>query len=872
MKPKTYLLIIAALCFSLWSLAEDVHAVCASTDPNHGNYGNCQEFRIYQTTGQNLSYNQTFFNVTYKAGGANNFSDFSWTWLNETSGLHQNMSHMLLDNRSFNGSYAEGFIRPPLLINGTSARVFLYTNFTGAIDKSNPDATMLFGDDYRAMNFSGKWNTTAPLNYTAYSSNSTMTMKALALSGDYLQSLIPSAASGQNHTWEMAFLLAGITDTAYLIRKNVTGGTFNNGEWFSSNVQTDGYFHYIYRTTAGSMSADINTTVRATSTDRWRWVHEKNGTNQVTFKIIKNETLAYSALKTDVFNTILYESYFAWSGDDVYVPYVYTRTWLPSEPTLTEYNPIQNGINATVLNGNGSVINAWNLTATNGTTTLTISGNASNREINYTELPQGNVNITVNATYFDSETQNFQVNSTMGVINATFTLYRLQEFHANTSGGVAINSFSIFFTNASGSFSQTTTNGTILTSLRKLGSILTNLTITSSGFGTTTDQITFNTSSTINKTYTLQTAGITIRAFDEQATTTQLQFNATIANSTQSFSYTNQSVLSLVWNTTATGSVTITIVDFVGDYNSRRYFTTVDSGTFFNLSAYLLKVGFGQLVRFTVQDQQGNKLSGVLCSAQSLINGVYTTVAQAQTDSTGICTLYVSPTDSYQFVFSLTGFDTVTQILTPSSTDYTITMGDPSEINFDTALSDVNYAMLPTLNRINQSNGTTINFSVFSIANNLAYFSLNLSINGTSIFFQNVTTSLPGGTIVGLIDTSGYPYGTLINAYGTFRKTNSSEFQVNRTYIVSDLSYEETTVAGALDHMALSSTGCGTICKLVIVVATLVVFGGGTVYLAGPKPGLFVGLVIIAAYTFKGYIAHAIGFTISAAIIGLLLV
>ena len=520
------------------------------------------------------------------------------------------------------------------------------------------------------------------------------------------------------------------------------------------------------------------------------------------------------------------------------------------------FGSVTDAVNITAINANGTILERFNLFATNGTHNTSISSGINPRLVGYDILPQGIINITISGqpNDFDDETQTFQINSTMGIVNATFTLYRIQQFQAiNADTNTTISIFNILINNTvnATSYFESTTNGIVQISLRDLISVLGDVSIRwrADGFNDTYQDVSLNLSSVLNLTASMEPTTFRLRAFDEQATTTMLTFNATLANSSNTSAYTNQTDLNLSFGAFPIGEVTITMIDYDGLYQQRQYFLTLTANAIVDFKAYLLKVGFGQLVRFTVQDQSGDRIQGALCTAQKLIDSVFTTVAQGETDSTGVCTLFLSPIDSYQFVFTADGFDAFTTTLTPSNTDYTITLGGQSEIDFETALSNVNYAMLPdTTNRLNRSATSNINFSVFAISNDLDWFSLNVSINGTQLYFNNVTTAMLGGTIVAIFNTTEYELGTLVNAYGLFKKEGFGTFPVNRTYILANTNYNQTTIAAAVDEINAAGPDCSLMCRMWVVI---IVAGS-------------VGAAIAAATRDTRAIVVAIGLTIVA--------
>jgi hypothetical protein len=167
------------------------------------------------------------------------------------------------------------------------------------------------------------------------------------------------------------------------------------------------------------------------------------------------------------------------------------------------------GLNISVYNANGTILNGWNLLSKNSSSSVYLTNRNSPFLIEWNQLTQGNSDLTVNRTLFDSETKSFNISNTMGVIQVNYTLFRIQQW---TSTNV---DFSLKVSNSTYSRQYSSTNKTLLVSLRELPLGSVTETFLAFGHNIITHSHNYNLSMELNETITFSRTRFILKVFDE---------------------------------------------------------------------------------------------------------------------------------------------------------------------------------------------------------------------------------------------------------------------------------------------------------------------------------------------------------------------
>ncbi len=168
--------------------------------------------------------------------------------------------------------------------------------------------------------------------------------------------------------------------------------------------------------------------------------------------------------------------------------------------------------------------------------------------------------------------------------------------------------------------------------------------------------------------------------------------------------------------------------------------TNETQGTNTSLILYLLPQTDGIFVTFQVIDVAERALEGVTIIANRSISGTNTEVQRGTTGSAGTSSFFLNPDIIHTFVFSKTGFNSLTSSFAPTQSLYTITLGSTTapESNQTNFFQGIKYDIIPIFSSL--TNGTSYNFS-FNIESDfhpLDVVGFRL-FNGTGAFLDNNT-------------------------------------------------------------------------------------------------------------------------------------
>lgn len=350
-------------------------------------------------------------------------------------------------------------------------------------------------------------------------------------------------------------------------------------------------------------------------------------------------------------------------------------------------------------------------------------------------------------------------------------------------------------------------------------------------------------------------SGLIVNVFDEENTTLPLTFNITINNGTASNTAYDQSNPYL--NSSIIGTLTIDISS--GGYGQRTYYNDVISGNTTNLTAFLLATGSGTNVLFYTYTTADYPIEDCLINTERLIPpSSWLTIAQKLTDVSGLAQIFLSPTTTYRFNVSCTGYNNRSFTLQPYGSPYVIVMSANSSINVSSQLSNLEYWLDPLGSGLLAENNT-FNFTITSSLGELAFYGLNITAaNGTSLYFSNSTTAA-GGEKSSIVDLSAYN-GTQVYLNAFFKKTAYDQYNINKIYyiydtitpantsLVSTALYVGTT--GGLDQFAF-----GIISLFIVLIAMGLTsqrfsFGGAGI----------VGLIALGITTYIGILIYGLGY------------
>jgi hypothetical protein len=344
----------------------------------------------------------------------------------------------------------------------------------------------------------------------------------------------------------------------------------------------------------------------------------------------------------------------------------------------------------------------------------------------------------------------------------------------------------------------------------------------------------------------MEQAGLQLQVFDE-STLSALTFNVTIYNSTDSVTFTGQT--NPMWKNYTqipTGDITIVVNNASGGYEQRNYVESMSSTTFLNLSAYLLNNNQGLIRNFHVVDTTTAPLPDAIVKIYRFIGGDWTVVSSKYTDDSGTSAFLMNPSEPYQVVawyyYGTSWISSPTYSVTPSLSDYTITISISVGGAFKNIFDTVVYRIEPSGFALPRTNSTTINFTVSCTSSDLEWFAYNLTDqNGTYLTSGNMTTAT-GGKLTATIDTTN-----LTKVYGTFyiNRAGFSTYSMTKNFIVYDYGYGNYSFFAFLLNTKNDSSIPDFAKQIVVIFVTIGIMAGMMTLGIGAFGSALVGMAFI---------------------------
>lgn len=162
---------------------------------------------------------------------------------------------------------------------------------------------------------------------------------------------------------------------------------------------------------------------------------------------------------------------------------------------------------------------------------------------------------------------------------------------------------------------------------------------------------------------------------------------------------------------------------------------------------YLLPSAEGIYVTFQVIDVSENPIDDVLIKVNRSVSGTNTEIQSGTTGSAGTSSFFLDPDIVHTFVFSKTGYNTLTSTFAPTQSLYTVTLGSSTSVlsNQTNRYQGITYEFYPDF--YDMRNGTFYNFSFYVSSSFHALDRVGYRLyNGTGHFLYN-------NTCVGVVTT-----------------------------------------------------------------------------------------------------------------------
>lgn len=336
-------------------------------------------------------------------------------------------------------------------------------------------------------------------------------------------------------------------------------------------------------------------------------------------------------------------------------------------------------------------------------------------------------------------------------------------------------------------------------------------------------------------------------------------FNYWIGSGTvnKSFSYINSSEFPSYafcfnpLNRTITSTLSISYMNTESPQRTASYQNLILNNGTTNKTLYLLPAILGAYTRYRTVTASGDTLSNVFATVSKTISGSSTLITSGYTDSSGLISFFLDPDDSYDYVFSKTGFGTNSFSLTPNSVEtYTIVMGQGNiGISNGTQLSqNLSFLIQPT--NLTLLNSTVYSFSLtVNSSRTISFTSLNITnSSGTQLGYISGTST---GTISVSVNTGN---NTRLYGYAMIQAGAESVTATKIWTITNDFPGDYSLYRQAVLFNDLGFSPMVRIIFFTLILTAITIFISRTEFIDNTDDKILVIIMVVWAFSFVGWL------------------
>jgi hypothetical protein len=290
------------------------------------------------------------------------------------------------------------------------------------------------------------------------------------------------------------------------------------------------------------------------------------------------------------------------------------------------------------------------------------------------------------------------------------------------------------------------------------------------------------------------------------------------------------------------------------DYPQRRYYdyNAAYSNITRGVPLYVLDIAEGIYGRFVVVDNSNNAISGVTIT-MSISDGDI--IEKEVTDTSGLATFWLNPDTDYTFVFSKTGYTSVTETLRVTTGDpYTVILGGGKSGEAEIPLgTGVTYSFSPTSD-LNNDTAYDFRFVMTSTYRDITGCTLYLINDGSILSSSSTsyTTSLCDITI----NYNTGSYDTIVSK--VVYELNGSSINVSRQYSIWDRYEGQFSFKNFLDDLTnFGEAGFDDFSRMMIAFIVIFVVVAGMAFkfadFRDPEMLLVVTISLVWFFSFIGW-------------------
>ena len=287
-------------------------------------------------------------------------------------------------------------------------------------------------------------------------------------------------------------------------------------------------------------------------------------------------------------------------------------------------------------------------------------------------------------------------------------------------------------------------------------------------------------------------------------------------------------------------------------YPQRKYTdtaVTIDNVTD-DIVMYALASADGIYGRFKVVDTYTNSIEGASGLMKKEIGGVWTTMEGETSDGSGLMTFWLNPDTTYQFIFSKTGYGSVTEKLRVTTTEiYTVTLGSIAEERNQSYSVGVSYGFYPNYDL---QNATNYDFSFVMESDYWDITGCTLYLkNGSNIINTSSTSYTTRVCNISIeLNTDSY---TTITSQAIYNLNSSDDITASTQYTIAYRYIGDFSLKSFLDDLkAFGGAGFNDFTRMVIAFIIIFIILASVAYNMGViDPEVTIGLLIMLTWFFS---------------------
>ncbi len=293
-------------------------------------------------------------------------------------------------------------------------------------------------------------------------------------------------------------------------------------------------------------------------------------------------------------------------------------------------------------------------------------------------------------------------------------------------------------------------------------------------------------------------------------------------------------------------------------FQTRTYQAQIDSSTKTTLDTFLLPQNQGLRTSVEVLDTRRDPVTGAQVTVQKRIDGAFKTVSQSDTSTAGGASFFLDPDTQYRALVTAPEFVGFEGTFNPANFEFEpfqIILSDASQFNFTTRLQGVSQRLKPQ--EATLSPNTTLNYTVIDSENSISVFGLQVfNKTGAKILEKVETGSSTGGTVIANLSLNDTKQ---VRVEGFFT-SEGERFNYDRRYtVLQPFELGDTSLGFAVQKLEATTGDITQSFIAIIVVSATGIATGRQINRVG---GGLLALTVLGGFALIGFVNPAV-FTVT---------